>query len=93
MMLVVLVALSGCGGLFGHPEQSPGSSDDPFVGVTAADGSLVVSEGGVVHGARLRTEGTNDGASYRVDVNCGVVRLGNVSVERPAWADAAARQG
>lgn len=66
---------------------------DESANVTSADGSLVVSEDGVVHGASLRIEGTNRGASYRVDVNYGVVRRGNVSVERPAWADDAARQG
>lgn len=52
-----------------------------------------MSEAGVVHGTTLRIRRTNEGASHLVDVSYGVVRVGNVGVERPARADTAARRG
>lgn len=57
--------------------------------VSSASGSLVVSEDGVVHGSTLRIRGTNQGASYYVDVTYGVVQFGNVTVQRPQWVGTA----
>lgn len=55
--------------------------------VSFAEGSLFVEESGVVHSAILRIEGTNQGARYIVNLRYSLVRLDNVTVQRPGWVD------
>ncbi|PGF16562.1 hypothetical protein CP556_10820 [Natrinema sp. CBA1119] len=59
--------------------------------ISTASGTVLATDDGVVFEATLSFEGSVDGAEITREQSMAVTELGDITVERPAWVDAASQ--
>lgn len=67
--------------------QEYNASDNANFETESATGSVLVGESGVVYEAALVVNGTSDGSDVSLELTYEVTETGDVTVERPDWAD------